>query len=86
MALESIVLHYRHLLISVGGNSSFQWILASLAEIKITGTFNCEHCGKEVLPLSDGSYRNHCPYCLYSKHVDIVLGDRLNHVKDLWNQ
>lgn len=20
--------------------------------------------------------RNHCPYCLYSKHVDIVRGDR----------
>ena len=27
-------------------------------------------------PLSNGSYRNHCPECLHSKHVDIVPGDR----------
>lgn len=26
--------------------------------------------------LSNGSFRNHCPYCLYSKHVDIIPGDR----------
>jgi len=32
--------------------------------------FTCEHCSKEVKPLEDGSYRNHCPHCLYSKHVD----------------
>lgn len=32
--------------------------------------FLCENCGEDVLPLSNGSYRNHCPYCLYSKHVD----------------
>jgi DNA-directed RNA polymerase subunit RPC12/RpoP len=38
--------------------------------------FICEHCGKIVLPLSNGSYRNHCPFCLYSKHVDILPGDR----------
>ena len=24
--------------------------------------FVCEHCGREVLPLKDGSYRNHCPF------------------------
>lgn len=29
-----------------------------------------------MLPLTNGSYRNHCPACLYSKHVDIVPGDR----------
>jgi hypothetical protein len=30
-----------------------------------------------VLPLANGSYRNHCPYCLWSKHVDGVRpGDR----------
>lgn len=33
-------------------------------------SFQCEHCGKEVQPLARGSYRNHCPFCLYSKHVD----------------
>lgn len=39
--------------------------------------FICEHCGKQVEPLAHGSYRNHCPYCLYSKHVDAEgPGDR----------
>ena len=38
--------------------------------------FICEYCGREVLPLSNGSYRNHCPFCLYSKHVDKKIGDR----------
>ncbi len=32
--------------------------------------FVCEHCGRQVDPLEHGSYRNHCPFCLYSKHVD----------------
>jgi DNA-directed RNA polymerase subunit RPC12/RpoP len=32
--------------------------------------FVCEHCGKDVAPLAHGTYRNHCPHCLYSKHVD----------------
>jgi DNA-directed RNA polymerase subunit RPC12/RpoP len=32
--------------------------------------FTCEHCGKVIEPLKKGSYRNHCPACLYSKHVD----------------
>ena len=38
--------------------------------------FTCDHCGLEVLPLSRGSYRNHCPRCLWSRHVDVVPGDR----------
>jgi len=32
--------------------------------------FTCDHCGKQVEELASGSYRNHCPYCLWSKHVD----------------
>ena len=44
-------------------------------ELENTG-FICQNCGKEVLPLTDGSYRNHCPFCLYSLHVDIIPGDR----------
>jgi hypothetical protein len=32
--------------------------------------FTCDHCGAAVEPLASGSYRNHCPVCLYSKHVD----------------
>ena len=39
--------------------------------------FFCENCGKEVKPLGYTS-RDHCPYCLYSKHVDINPGDRKN--------
>lgn len=38
--------------------------------------FICVHCGKEVLPLTNGSYRNHCPHCLYSLHMDNKPGDR----------
>lgn len=39
--------------------------------------FVCEHCGKEVSPLNYTA-RDHCPFCLYSKHVDILPGDRSN--------
>jgi DNA-directed RNA polymerase subunit RPC12/RpoP len=39
-------------------------------------TFICAHCGTTVVPLTNGSYRNHCPHCLYSLHVDNVPGDR----------
>ncbi len=39
--------------------------------------FICEACGKEVLPLKY-SARDHCPFCLCSKHVDIMPGDRKN--------
>ena len=37
--------------------------------------FVCAHCGREVKPLGYTS-RNHCPYCLWSLHVDINPGDR----------
>lgn len=36
--------------------------------------FVCENCGQNVL---GNGYTNHCPKCLYSKHVDINPGDRL---------
>lgn len=39
--------------------------------------FTCENCNKTVEPLKYTS-RDHCPYCLYSKHVDINPGDRKN--------
>lgn len=39
--------------------------------------FTCENCKKEILPLGYTA-RDHCPHCLYSKHVDIMPGDRLN--------
>lgn len=44
--------------------------------------FICENCQKEVAPLGYTS-RDHCPYCLYSKHVDINPGDRQNNCKGL---
>ncbi|MDR2984709.1 MAG: RNHCP domain-containing protein [Nocardiopsaceae bacterium] len=36
----------------------------------------CDNCGTPVAPLTNGSYRNHCPVCLWSKHVDLKPGDR----------
>ena len=44
---------------------------------KNDNAFICVHCGKEVLPLGYSS-RNHCPFCLWSLHVDILPGDRAN--------
>ena len=44
--------------------------------------FICAHCKKKVLPLGYTS-RDHCPYCLYSKHVDILPGDRKNSCQGL---
>ena len=35
--------------------------------------FSCEQCGFFVT--GDG-YTNHCPRCLYGKHVDVAPGDR----------
>lgn len=35
--------------------------------------FVCAHCGSEVR--GDG-FTNHCPHCLWSKHVDENPGDR----------
>ena len=44
--------------------------------------FICEKCGKKVEKLNY-SARDHCPYCLYSKHVDINPGDRQNNCRGL---
>lgn len=38
-----------------------------------TEDFTCEKCG--VVVVGNG-YTNHCPKCLWSKHVDIHPGDR----------
>lgn len=39
--------------------------------------FICTNCNKKVEPLKYTA-RDHCPYCLYSKHLDINPGDRKN--------
>ena len=35
--------------------------------------FTCEHCGARI---EGNGYTNHCPLCLWSKHVDVNPGDR----------
>jgi hypothetical protein len=35
--------------------------------------FRCENCGAQV---RGNGFTNHCPECLWSKHVDINPGDR----------
>lgn len=35
--------------------------------------FDCAHCGVHV---SGDGYTNHCPRCLWSRHVDVDPGDR----------
>ena len=49
---------------------------------KIDEEFICENCGKKVSKLGY-TCRNHCPYCLRSKHLDINPGDRLNTCKGM---
>jgi len=44
--------------------------------------FICDNCGKNVEKLNYTA-RDHCPYCLCSKHVDIMPGDRLNECKGI---
>ena len=39
--------------------------------------FICENCGKKIKKLGYTA-RDHCNHCLYSKHVDIMPGDRKN--------
>ena len=48
----------------------------------IDESFKCENCGYDVDVLSYTA-RDHCPKCLFSKHVDIMPGDRLNTCKGL---
>ncbi|MEA2007319.1 MAG: RNHCP domain-containing protein [Patescibacteria group bacterium] len=42
--------------------------------------FECENCGEMV---KGSGYTNHCPKCLWSKHVDINPGDREHSCKGL---
>lgn len=44
--------------------------------------FICEHCGMKVAKLGYTA-RDHCNYCLYSLHVDILPGDRKNNCRGL---
>lgn len=44
-----------------------------MAFIRKIENFRCENCGTEV---EGNGYTNHCPKCLWSKHVDLDPGDR----------
>ena len=41
--------------------------------LRVKENFICENCNKSV---QGNGYTNHCPDCLYSKHVDVHPGDR----------
>jgi len=41
--------------------------------IRTKENFICEKCGTRV---KGNGYTNHCPECLWSKHVDVFPGDR----------
>ena len=43
-----------------------------------TTGFICVNCNADVIELTNGSYRNHCPFCLWSLHIDNLPGDRAN--------
>ncbi|MDR0967397.1 MAG: RNHCP domain-containing protein [Rickettsiales bacterium] len=40
---------------------------------RVIEDFDCAHCGAHI---SGNGYTNHCPKCLWSRHVDINPGDR----------
>ncbi|MCX6807880.1 MAG: RNHCP domain-containing protein, partial [Patescibacteria group bacterium] len=42
--------------------------------------FICENCGLKVI---GNGFTNHCPNCLWSKHVDINPGDRAEACKGM---
>ena len=44
--------------------------------------FICENCGQHITKLNYTA-RDHCPHCLFSKHVDVMPGDRQNHCQGL---
>ena len=44
--------------------------------------FICSNCGSKVSKLNYTA-RDHCNHCLYSVHVDINPGDRLNDCKGI---
>ncbi len=42
--------------------------------------FICGHCGLDV---KGNGFTNHCPECLWGKHVDIEPGDRLSNCQNM---
>jgi hypothetical protein len=54
---------------------------------QVDDSFRCKHCNNYVSVTSLVSgvrNRNHCPYCLWSRHLDLyAVGDRLSACKSL---
>jgi hypothetical protein len=48
---------------------------------RVKENFKCEHCGEEV---AGNGYTDHCPKCLWGKHVDREIpGDRASECRGL---
>jgi hypothetical protein len=48
-------------------------VIAVARFTKTVEDFTCGHCG---VPVQGDGYTNHCPACLWSRHVDVFPGDR----------
>jgi len=48
-------------------------IMANLKFKRTKENFICASCGAKIIGTG---YTDHCPNCLYSKHVDVFPGDR----------
>lgn len=60
-----------------GAKSVILWLMKKHIRENESEDFRCKHCKREVLGQAIGTkQRNHCPYCLYSLHVDESIGDR----------
>lgn len=59
----------------------FVYLVEKMGFIRKKEDFVCQVCGKKVV---GSGYTNHCPNCLYSKHVDEnTPGDRGSDCKGL---
>lgn len=48
-----------------------------LLKLNRAESFRCAHCGFDVpMDVPGSTQRNHCPICLWSRHVDEEIGDR----------
>ena len=78
--ISSIIITY---LDNILNNCVIIYLVISLKKfIMKDESFICENCNKKVDKLGYTA-RDHCPNCLYSKHVDINPGDRQNTCKGL---
>lgn len=55
-----------------GRRGAYRFFVATVFQRRIED-FTCGHCGAKV---EGNGYTNHCPKCLWSKHVDENPGDR----------